>query len=155
MADKRELQLVLDLKDQASAKLKKTADSMVSVGTKMSLGLSLPFALITKSLINTASEAEETQSKFDTIFRGMNAEINAWALDFSNSVGRAQKDIKAFTAGIADVLKPMGLSTQAAADMSKKMVQLALDVASFNNRQDASGTRRRRFGYNALEARRN
>jgi len=135
--NRNKIEVVIEAKDKASAKLKKTADNMVSLGKKMSIGLTLPFVLLTKSLIETASEAEETQSKFDTVFRGMTAEANAWAIQFSNDVGRATKDIKAFSAGMADVLKPMGLSTELAAEMSQKMVQLALDVASFNNKQDA------------------
>jgi len=137
MAENRDLQLVLKLKDEASGKLKKSADSMVKTGAKLSLAFSVPLGLAVKSFINVASEAEETQAKFNTVFKGIESDVNKWADEFANSVGRANKDIKSFTAGLSDVLKPMGLSTKQASEMSKEMVQLALDVASFNNRQDA------------------
>lgn len=87
-------------------------------------------------LVGIASDAEETQSKFNVVFSGMEDDVNSWAESFAADVGRANQDIKRFSSGIADVLKPMGLQTGLAADMSKQMVQLALDVASFNNRQD-------------------
>ena len=92
---------------------------------------------IVSYLLSVASEAEETQSKFNVVFRGIEKDVDKWANEFSARVGRANKDIKKFIAGIADVLKPMGLQTKAAAKMSQEMTALALDVASFNNRQDA------------------
>ena len=98
-------------------------------------------AIATKSFIKVASDAVEIQSKFDVVFSSIEKDMNDWAESFSNSAGRARQDIKNFTAGIADVLKPMGLATGAAAEMSKEMVALALDVASFNNRQDADVVR--------------
>lgn len=93
------------------------------------VGVSLGF--VAKGWIDVAAEAEETQSQFDTVFAGMSEEMNKWADDFSGKTGQANKDIKGFAAGLGDVLKPMGLTTEEAAGMSKKMVELGLDVASF------------------------
>lgn len=137
------LNIVIRAKDKASPvfkkaekQLKKTSDSLIKTGKKLTLGLTAPIAFFGASMIKAASDAEETQSKFDTVFRGMEDTTNDWAESFAQDVGRSRQEIKAFTAGIADVLKPMGLQTAAAASMSKEMVKLALDVASFNNRQD-------------------
>jgi len=108
--------------------------TLIGVGALSAVAVGI--SRIAKEAIAAASAAEEIQSKFNTVFRGMSKEMNVWAETFAGDVGRARQDIKEFSAGLADVLKPMGLTTDEAADMSKQMVQLALDVASFNNRQD-------------------
>ena len=122
---------------KAEKNIKKTSDSLIKTGQRLTLGLTAPIALFGALMIKAASRAEETQAKFDVVFKGIERSTNAWAENFARDVGRSRNEIKMFSSGIADVLKPMGLQTQAAADMSKKMVELALDVASFNNRQDA------------------
>lgn len=143
MASDRELQILLTLKDKASQEMKKVgnvfernAETFRKVGT----GLTILGGALTATgfkFVQLASDAEETQSKFNTIFRGIEDEMNSWATEFSNGVGRARQDIKGFTASLSDVLKPMGFTTKEAAKLSKEMVGLGLDVASFNNRADA------------------
>ena len=139
----QKLQILIDAQDKASKKLEGIKGKLAGMQAGMrkvgiaatAMGAAITFAAF--QTIKIASAAEETQSKFNVVFRGMEDTMNKWAVGFASNVGRARQDIKAFSAGIADVLKPMGLETELAADMSKKMVQLALDVASFNNRQDA------------------
>ena len=139
----QKLQILIDAQDRASKKLEGIKGKLAGMQKGMrkvgiaatAMGAAITYAAF--QTIKIASAAEETQSKFNVVFRGMEDTMNKWAVGFANNVGRARQDIKAFSAGIADVLKPMGLETELAADMSKKMVQLALDVASFNNRQDA------------------
>ena len=139
----QKLQILIDAQDKASKKLEGIKGKLAGMQAGMrkvgiaatAMGAAITYAAF--QTIKIASAAEETQSKFNVVFRGMEDTMNKWAVGFANNVGRARQDIKAFSAGIADVLKPMGLETELAADMSKKMVQLALDVASFNNRQDA------------------
>ena len=92
--------------------------------------------LVGKKLIGLASDAEEIQSKFNVVFKETRDEMNEWADSFAGNVGRARQDIKRFVSGLGDILKPLGFATEEAGELSKTMVQLALDVASFNNRQD-------------------
>jgi len=100
-------------------------------------GVAAAMAGIGIASIKAASDAEEIQGKFDVVFRGVADDVEKWAERFGNDVGRSTTTLKEFTSGIGDVLKPMGLQTEAAAEMSQQMTELALDVASFNNRQDA------------------
>jgi len=138
----QKLQILIDAQDRASKKLvgvKNKLEGMKVGMRKAGMAATVMGAAITYAslqVLKIASAAEETQSKFNVVFRGMEDTMNKWAEGFASDVGRARQDIKAFSAGIADVLKPMGMQTDMAAEMSKKMVQLALDVASFNNRQD-------------------
>ena len=116
-------------------KFANTFDSLKTGGTIIAgVGASLGF--LAKGWIDVSAEAEETQSKFNTVFAGIDKEMNDWSNSFAGAVGRSKNEIKGFSAELADVLKPMGLTTQEASNMSKKMTELALDVASFNNKQD-------------------
>ena len=138
------LDIVVHLKDKASKELSglkrafnNSYEDIIRTAKRAAVAIGVAATAIAAVSIKLASDAEETQSKFNTVFSGMEVDMNMWAEQFSTDVGRARQDIKAFSAGIADVLKPMGLQTNAAAEMSQQMVELALDVASFNNRQDA------------------
>jgi len=88
-------------------------------------------------LANLASEAEETQSKFNVVFGNLARETNAWAESFGQSVGRARTDIKGWMAELQDTFVPLGNTRKAASEFSKSIVTLAVDVASFNNKADA------------------
>lgn len=143
MAIDKNLQLIISLKDNATKGFKSIGKSIENNQEAIrntglafgAMGGAITYA--SKQMLNTASDAEETQSKFNTVFSGIEKQVNQWSVNFANDIGRANQDIKMFTSGLADVLKPMGLQTKQAAEMSKKMVKLGLDVASFNNRQDA------------------
>lgn len=86
--------------------------------------------------VNIASDAEEIQSKFDVVFGSGAEKANQWAADYGQAVGRARQDIKKYASGIQDTLVPMGIQRQEAAKLSKEIVKLGIDVASFNNATD-------------------
>ena len=108
-----------------------------AMGKSLTTFVTLPLLALGVSFVKIASDAEETANKFDVVFASMKRSAQEWAEDFGNSVGRATEDIQRFTSGLGDVLKPLGFTTEEAFELSSKMTQLALDVASFNNRQDA------------------
>ena len=118
--------------DKKTKNLTKT----LKIGADVFVAFGVVAAVVGKKLINLASDAEEIQSKFDVVFRETQKDMNEWTETFASNVGRARQDIKKFTSGLGDVLKPLGFVTEEAGELSKEMVQLALDVASFNNRQD-------------------
>jgi hypothetical protein len=89
------------------------------------------------SFIRTASAAEETQAKFDTVFKELAGSTNTWANEFGDSVGRATQDVQSWLAGLQDTFVPLGIARSEAAELSKSLVTLAVDVASFNNKADA------------------
>lgn len=88
-------------------------------------------------LVKIASDAEETQAKFDTVFKNLSRQANAWAEAFGDSVGRAHQDVKVWMAGLQDTFVPLGIARDKALDLSESLTQLAVDVASFNNKSDA------------------
>jgi hypothetical protein len=99
-------------------------------------GIGVALGAIGANAISVASDAEEIGSKFNVVFREIEDDANDWADSFANSVGRARQDIRSFSSGIGDILKPLGFATDEAFGLSTELTQLALDVASFNNKQD-------------------
>lgn len=92
---------------------------------------------LTDAFVGAASEAEETQNKFNVVFGALAAQANQWAEGFARAVGRSRQDIKAWMAELQDTFVPLGFSREMAYELSRALVQLAVDVASFNNVADA------------------
>lgn len=99
-------------------------------------GLAVATAAASWKMIKFASTLEETQSKFNVVFREMKEDANAWAVHFGKVIGRAEVDIKSWMAGLQDTFRPLGFTAEKSYDLSKALTQLALDVASFNDKAD-------------------
>lgn len=119
--------------DNSRQKMQKFADNMVNVGRQLSTFVTLPILAIGTAFVKAASDAEETNSKFDAVFKNQKDEVRAWAGEFSEAVGRSTTQNIGFLATIQDTLVPLGFLRDRAADMSKATVTLATDLASFNN----------------------
>lgn len=87
--------------------------------------------------IKTASDAQEINGKFSTVFKELTGEANLFANAFADSVGRARQDIKQMMSGLQDLLVPIGYSRAEALKLGSALVSLAVDVASFNNEADS------------------
>ena len=90
-----------------------------------------------RAMINSASDAQETLSKFNVVFRDQAKEAARWAEDFGDSVGRSTQDVQKWMASLQDTFVPLGFARDKAMELSKSLSQLAVDVASFNNKADA------------------
>ena len=92
-----------------------------------------------------ASNVEEMQNKFDTVFQGITEEVEQWADNYAETVGRNRNTIKRYLSdqqnllvGFANAFVESGEMTEEAArrwsaQMSEDMTSLALDIASFAN----------------------
>ena len=89
------------------------------------------------TLIGLASDANETSSKFGTVFGSAAKSAEADLAKFGNEVGRSRAELKGMAAGVQDLFVPLGFSREKAAEMSVAMSKLAVDVGSFNNKADA------------------
>ena len=83
--------------------------------------------------IKLASDAEESGSKFNAVFKEQSDEVRSWAETYSESVNRSSLQTIQFLSTIQDTLVPLGFAREAAAEMSKSVVTLSNDLASFNN----------------------
>lgn len=93
--------------------------------------------MATFKIVNLASEAEEIMSKFDTVFGRLNDQAREWTENFSKSIGRATSEVANSMATLQDTFVPLGFAREKAFELSKSLVQLATDVASFNNKADS------------------
>ena len=108
------------------------------------IGAAVAAAFTVKAVVNfgqvcleAASNVEEMENKFNVVFQGMTEEVDAWAANYAAAIGRNKNTIKGFLADNQNLFVGMGMTRQAGADLSEQMVELALDLASFNNLEEA------------------
>ena len=87
-------------------------------------------------LTQMGADAEEMRNKYNVVFKGMTNDVDEWAENFSDSVGRSKFDIQESLANLADLQQGLGMTKDESFDLSKNIVSLATDLASFNNVQD-------------------
>lgn len=98
-------------------------------------------AAATIGAVKAASDLEETMNKFNVVFGEQSKRVKAWGDEFASQVGRSRKQIADFMANSQDLFVPLGFEPGAAEEMSKQVTQLSIDLASFNNMQDADTIR--------------
>jgi hypothetical protein len=98
--------------------LSATKDAILEVGT---------------ASLKAASDAEETQSKFNTVFSSISQESNKTADDLAKNFGLASSEARKLLGDTGDLLTGFGFSQGAALDLSNQVQELAVDLASFTN----------------------
>ena len=123
--------------DRQAAKVSKSMQgigrSMQLAGARMSLFFTTPIIAAGFAAVRLAVDAEETANKFDVVFRGSIERSTASLQELTKTVPLTLTEMKALSAQTQDMLVPMGLARDAAADLSVEAVKLAGDIASFNN----------------------
>lgn len=89
-------------------------------------------AIGTKGL-QMASDLEETQGKFDVVFRGLTEDAEKWSTTLVDAYAMTEEESKRFLSGIQDLVVPTGLAREEAGKLSNQFVQMAADLGSFNN----------------------
>lgn len=87
--------------------------------------------------IKAASDMEETMNKFNVVFGESKKRVKDWSDAFANDIGRSKLQIADFMSSSQDLFVPLGFEAGAAENMSKEITKLSIDLASFNNLQDA------------------
>lgn len=130
--------------DQASEqKVEGSIKSLKSMASKVlgAVGITLSVAGIKSAVdgcVEVASSVEEMQNKFDVVFGDMRDEVNKWAQEYSDAIGRNKDDIKTYLADQQNLLVGFGMTRQAGAEMAEQMTSLALDLASFGNMDETT-----------------
>ena len=110
-------------------KLKGQMEGVAQTTQRLFMGAGAALAYFVKK----ASDAEEIGSKFNAVFKEGAADARKWADEYSKAVGRSKYDMEAYMSSFQDTFVPLGFARDKAADLSKQMTKLALDIASFNN----------------------
>jgi hypothetical protein len=106
---------------------------MRTAGAAMSLAVTTPLAFMANSLKNAARDAEETRSKFATVFRDTGGQAEAMADTLAKSFGLSGTKARELIGDTGDILTGFGFSQKAALALSTDMNELAVDLASFTN----------------------
>lgn len=129
--------------ESSERKVEGSIKSLKSMASKVlgAVGITLSVAG-TKSAIDgcveVASSIEEMQNKFDVVFGDMRNEVDKWAQEYSDAIGRNKNDIKTYLADQQNLLVGFGMTRQAGAEMAEQMTSLALDLASFGNMDETA-----------------
>lgn len=130
--------------DQSSEqKVEGSIKSLKSMASKVlgAVGITLSVAGIKSAIdgcVEVASSIEEMQNKFDVVFGDMRNEVDKWAQEYSDPIGRNKNDIKTYLADQQNLLVGFGMTRQAGAEMAEQMTSLALDLASFGNMDETA-----------------
>lgn len=130
--------------DQASEqKVEGSIKSLKSMASKVlgAVGITLSVAGIKSAIdgcVEVASSIEGMQNKFDVVFGDMRNEVDKWAQEYSDAIGRNKNDIKTYLADQQNLLVGFGMTRQAGAEMAEQMTSLALDLASFGNMDETA-----------------
>lgn len=130
--------------DQSSEqKVEGSIKSLKSMASKVlgAVGITLSVAGIKSAIdgcVEVASSIEKMQNKFDVVFGDMRDEVDKWAQEYSDAIGRNKNDIKTYLANQQNLLVGFGMTRQAGAEMAEQMTSLALDLASFGNMDETA-----------------
>ena len=113
--------------------LGKIGSQMSGVGKKMSLGMTAPIVGGFALAINSASDMSETVSKSNVVFGDMATQVQTFANSASTNLGMSSQQALEAASTYGNLFISMGTGSGQAADMSTVLVQLAADLASFNN----------------------
>lgn len=130
--------------DQSSEqKVEGSIKSLKSMASKVlgAVGITLSVAGIKSAIdgcVEVASSIKEMQNKFHVVFGDMRDEVDKWAQEYSDAIGRNKNDIKTYLADQQNLLVGFGMTRQAGAEMAEQMTSLALDLASFGNMDETA-----------------
>jgi hypothetical protein len=122
-----------DSLDKAQNKLKTFGANLQKIGGALSVAITAPLVAIGVASVKAASDAEETSSKFDVVFRDIAKSAQTSFELLRDEYGLSGTAAKKLLGDTGDLLTGFGFSQKAALDLSTEVNKLAVDLASFTN----------------------
>lgn len=112
--------------------------SLIKGAKGVALAIAAAFSIraivnFSKECIALGSDLEEVQNVVDVTFGRMSGQIDEWAKSAAENFGISELAAKQYSSTIGAMFKSMGIQGQELTDMSKKIAELAGDMASFYN----------------------
>lgn len=137
LGDAKSLKSALNDSDTAigkfSDKMKSAGKSITAIGATMTAGVTLPIVGIGAAAFTMASDLNESVSKVQVVFGEFAKGTIEWAQSAATSLGMSTQAALEAAGTFGNFLQSMGLAKPAAVGMSEALVELASDLASFNN----------------------
>lgn len=124
-AVKKEVGVLGDKVKRNSEQFKRMGRSMTIAGTAIVATLGL--------LVKKASDAQETQAKFGTVFQEVTADASKALKVLRKDYGLSRLAAQDMLSATGDLLTGLGMQGAAALSLSEQTQQLAVDLASFTN----------------------
>jgi hypothetical protein len=124
--------------DSTVKKSSSTMDSMVSNLKKVGATVGVAFAgqqivSFAKDTIMAASNMAESMSKIDVVFGEGSAAVKKWGASAADNMGISNQAAIEAAGTYGNLFQAFGMGQGASQEMSTSLVQLASDMASFNN----------------------
>lgn len=122
--------------DAAHGHLGNIASGIGDLAKKAAIGfaaIGAGAAVFAKSAISAASDLAESQGKVSVVFGEQAKEIEAWAATASTAFGQSKQQALEAAGTYGNLFQAFGVGRKESATMSKSLVELAADLASFNN----------------------
>jgi hypothetical protein len=111
----------------------------VAKGAGVALGgIGIAAIAMAPDILETGGKLEALGKKAKTVFEDSLGSVEAWAATNAKAMGLTNKEAVGAAAGIADLLKPMGFSADAAAGMSTKMLDLSGALSAWTGGQQSA-----------------
>lgn len=123
---------------RAQKSFDKVGKGLSSIGRGLTVGLTLPLAAAGAGFLKLASDAEETQQKFDVVFAAVVDSANQMADGLAESFGFAADESRELLGDTGDLLTGFGFTAAEALNLSVEVNRLAADLASFTNLEGGS-----------------
>lgn len=138
-----EINILIRARDQASRVMAGIGGNVKKLGEsvkRFAKLAALAFAAVGAAVVvaglkfaNAASDQEEALNKALVTFGRASAVVEEFAEGSANAFGLSKAAALEYAATLGVILQASGLSEKASADMSVELVELAADLASFNN----------------------
>ena len=106
---------------------------MKNFGDTMTRNITLPVVGLGAAAVKMASDFEETQSKFNTVFRDISDNAQTASKELSDSFGLSSRASMQLLSDTGDLLTGFGFTQEEALKLSTEVNKLAVDLASFTN----------------------
>ncbi len=113
--------------------LNKVGLAATRLGKSLFLRVTVPIALLGAAFIKAASDAEETRSKFATVFQDVAKESEDTADRLAKDFGLSGVKTRELLGDTGDLLTGFGFTGKSALTLSRRVNELAVDLASFTN----------------------
>lgn len=117
----------------SQSKLKSWGESLRSIGTKLTAGVTLPLVGAGVAAIKWASELDQAMGKADAVFGDQSKAVTEWSKTTADAYGFAQSESLAMASTYGALFKVTGQTNEQAAEYSTTLVGLAADMAAFND----------------------
>ena len=118
---------------KAMAMLKTSLARMSRMARRIAVGIGVGLAAIAFAAVKMAMSVQESENLFEVSMGKAAAATRKWSKELSKSLGLNAFEVRKFVSVFNVMLESMGIAPGVTAEMSKKLVELAYDMASFFN----------------------